>query len=117
MIPRLISFVRSHESKLLLALSFVSVFVLGFFAGRIDAWNNLKPVINITKSDVNSTIFKTNEQLNAQSPASSACAVKGNPSSKIYHLPGGAFYDALRSPVCFAAEAEAQAAGYRKSRR
>lgn len=45
------------------------------------------------------------------------CAVKGNPSSKIYHLPGGAFYDRLKSPRCFSSEAAAKAAGYRKSSR
>ena len=41
--------------------------------------------------------------------------IKGNPSSKIYHVPGGAFYDRLTDAVCFDTEEEAQAAGFRKS--
>ncbi len=45
------------------------------------------------------------------------CTIKGNPSSKIYHVPGGAFYDRLKSPVCFSSEAGAKTAGYRKSSR
>lgn len=117
MIPRLISLIRLHESKILLTISFVAVFVLGFFTGRIDAFNALKPVINITKSDSNSTIFNANEQLNVLGQTDAACAVKGNSSSRIYHVPGGSYYATLRSPVCFATELDAQAAGYRKSQR
>lgn len=113
----MISFFRTHETKLLLALSFVSVFILGFFTGRIDAWNNLKPEISITKSDTNSTIFNSGVQLDVLGQTNSACSVKGNAASKIYHMPGGAYFTTLRSPVCFASEQEAQAAGFRKSQR
>jgi hypothetical protein len=46
--------------------------------------------------------------------------VKGNFSTsgeKIYHLPGGAFYSRTRPEVCFATEDDAQAAGFRPSKR
>lgn len=43
--------------------------------------------------------------------------IKGNASSKIYHMPGGAYYDKTNPEVCFATESAAQAAGYRKSKR
>lgn len=37
--------------------------------------------------------------------------------AKIYHLPGGASYDVTEPERCFASEADAQAAGYRRSER
>lgn len=46
----------------------------------------------------------------------SDCPVKGS-KSKIYHLPGGSFYERTNAAQCFATEAEAQAAGYTKSSR
>lgn len=58
-------------------------------------------------------------------PASSAadaapCAVqqvKGNLNSMIYHVPGGGSYARTKANVvCFATEAQATAAGYRKAR-
>lgn len=42
--------------------------------------------------------------------------VKGNASSKIYHVPGGRSYDATEPEICFATEAEAEAAGYRAAK-
>lgn len=46
--------------------------------------------------------------------------IKGNISSsgeKIYHIPGGQYYNATNAEEYFNTEAEAQAAGYRKSKR
>jgi hypothetical protein len=43
--------------------------------------------------------------------------VKGNRESMIYHLPGGSSYAATRPEVCFAAPADAEADGYRRSQR
>jgi hypothetical protein len=46
--------------------------------------------------------------------------IKGNRSSsgeKIYHVPGGQFYDRTDPERCFATEADAQANGYRRSER
>ena len=43
--------------------------------------------------------------------------IKGNASSMIYHVPGGAFYDRTKPEECFASEAAAQNAGYRRSMR
>ncbi len=42
--------------------------------------------------------------------------VKGNQSG-IYHVPGGQFYDRTNPEECFASEADAAAAGYRRSQR
>lgn len=48
-----------------------------------------------------------------------SCIVKGNISSKdkIYHVKGGAFYERTTPEMCFTTEAEAKAAGFRKSSR
>lgn len=43
--------------------------------------------------------------------------IKGNASSMIYHVRGGAFYDRTKPEECFSSEAAAKAAGYRKSKR
>lgn len=44
--------------------------------------------------------------------------IKGNANSKIYHVPGGSYYEGLKDNVVwFCSEAEAEAAGYRKSKR
>jgi competence protein ComEC len=43
--------------------------------------------------------------------------IKGNASSKIYHLPGGAYYNKTKAEVWFKTESEAQSAGYRRSLR
>lgn len=43
--------------------------------------------------------------------------IKGNRESMIYHLPGGSSYAATRPELCFAAPADAEADGYRRSQR
>ena len=43
-------------------------------------------------------------------------SIKGNASSKIYHLQGGRSYDQTIPEVCFATEEDAVAAGYRASK-
>jgi len=50
---------------------------------------------------------------------SGACPIKGNVSGskKIYHVPGGAFYNTVSPEQCFNTEAQAQSAGFQKSKR
>lgn len=43
--------------------------------------------------------------------------IKGNASSMIYHMPGGAYYDRTKAEAWFKTESEAQAAGYRRSKK
>jgi hypothetical protein len=42
--------------------------------------------------------------------------IKGNASSMIYHVPGSSSYDRTIPEMCFATEADAEAAGYRPSK-
>ncbi len=48
--------------------------------------------------------------------AQEAAAVKGNPDSKIYHLPACQHYAAKGSTVAFKSEEEAKQAGYKPCR-
>lgn len=55
----------------------------------------------------------------APAPSRSACAIKGNRNRRgewIYHLPGRPYYNETRAEEMFCSEAEAMAAGYRRSR-
>lgn len=46
-----------------------------------------------------------------------AYPIKGNASSMIYHVPGGAYYSRTKPEQCFATESAARAEGYRRSKR
>ena len=119
---------KENKDKLVLGLSFVLVFIVGFGAGSYvrETRSNAKPYPNYTtvpakKPAVAATATPeegTNKQ--ATSTQTSSCVVKGNISStgkKIYHVQGGAFYARVKPEECFNTEAEAQAAGFIKSSR
>lgn len=60
------------------------------------------------------------EQTPATQPSNATGKIKGNINSKgekIYHVPGGAYYDITDAEEYFDTEEEAQAAGYRRSSR
>jgi hypothetical protein len=110
------------------AVCFAAVFIAGFGAGKMHSGasgaaptkrtlsnyttntggteNTAKPAANNNSSDKPAT----------NSATTGECYIKGS-KSKIYHLPGGSFYDRTNASQCFATEAEAQAAGYTKSSR
>jgi hypothetical protein len=54
------------------------------------------------------------------SPVDGACPsgypVKGNANSRIYHVPGGRFYDRTVPERCYASAADAEADGYRAAK-
>lgn len=63
---------------------------------------------------------KTAENPSPDSISSGECTIKGNISSsreKIYHMPGQQHYEVTKPEAMFCSEEEAQAAGYRKSKR
>ncbi|WP_010239060.1 thermonuclease family protein [Clostridium arbusti] len=71
-----------------------------------------------TKSSSSSSTSSTSP--NANNSTSPKGSIKGNINSKgekIYHVPGGQYYDKTNAEQLFNTEAEAQAAGYRKSKR
>ncbi|MBC2581920.1 thermonuclease family protein [Clostridium sp. DJ247] len=81
-------------------------------------------VSNSSNTSSSSSSGNSSSSSNASSASSSSSSVhgqiKGNINSKgekIYHVPGGAYYDRTNAEEWFNTEAEAQAAGYRRSKR
>ncbi|MBY0029015.1 calcium-binding protein [Priestia aryabhattai] len=71
-----------------------------------------------TSSSGNYKPFENDPSDDQQSNMSCSGQIKGNKNSKIYHVPGGAYYDRTQDNIVwFCSEADAQAAGYRKSQR
>lgn len=73
-----------------------------------------------TKKYTQTLVIKQGKKPTSTSPNGWNCPsgypIKGNQSG-IYHVPGGAYYSRTNPEECFATEAAAKAAGYRKSKR
>ncbi|MBI4050085.1 MAG: hypothetical protein HY398_01405 [Candidatus Doudnabacteria bacterium] len=120
----LLSFIKNNQQKIALAIGYLLVASLFFALGRFTAES--KPESKTdgappqTSDQVNNTPTAPTVQ-SATTTASGDCAgrIKGNISSsgRIYHMPGGAFYNRTNPEMCFSTEAEARAAGFRKSQR
>lgn len=128
-------FFSKNQQKLAIVAGYALVFMLAFGLGRITVLRPVPPEIRIEEPSGNSRVNSNAEVQGAQSqsvppggqklypsgfaPTAGSCSglIKGS-SSHIYHLPGGAFYSRTTKPAwCFNTEAEAQAAGFRKSAR
>jgi hypothetical protein len=107
-------FLKTHQQVLVLTVGYLLVAGLAFGLGRFATpKQSLAPVqnnYNPNQATVQSaTITNTTNDCAGQ--------IKGS-SSMIYHVPGGAFYERTTHPIrCFETEAQAQAAGFRKSSR
>jgi cell division septation protein DedD len=124
---------KENKNKLVLGLSFIIVFAVGFGAGSYAKHTSYKPQANYTTipskkpvttkapaADTGEVLGKATTAVAATSTQPSACVVKGNIAStgkKIYHVKGGAFYNRVKPEECFNTEAEALAAGFIKSSR
>jgi hypothetical protein len=128
-------FFKTRQQALVLVVGYVMVTGLAFGLGRISASSHQAPEIRVEqafaplndtpdiKPNQSSSLDSSNTPAPGPAPAQSAadCAagqIKGNigaSGSKVYHMPGGSFYNRTKAEACFATEAEAQAAGFRKS--
>jgi hypothetical protein len=119
---------KENQDKLVLGLSFILVFIVGFGAGsyvREIRRDSIKPQANYTTVTAKKPAANIDGQVLGKTTAATAtpassCVVKGNISStgkKIYHVVGGAFYNRVKPEECFNTEAEALAAGFTKSSR
>lgn len=131
-------FLSKNQQKIAIIAGYIIVFMLAFGLGRITVLRPAPPEIRVeeptSKIQANSTAevqgaqsqipqaaaaAPQNSYFSGFAPVAGGCEgkIKGS-SSHIYHLPGGAFYDRTTKPAwCFNTEAEAQAAGFRKSAR
>jgi hypothetical protein len=124
---KLISLIKNNQQVLILAIGYLLTAALGFGIGRVSSLDLKTPEIRVEEvfaAPLNNTQNLTTTQSNAEANnpvnVSNSCngQIKGNISSKgerIYHMPGGSFYDRTAAEMCFATETEAQSAGFRKS--
>lgn len=114
------NYIKNHQQKLALSVGYLLVFALAFGLGRITAYKYNVPEIRIEEV-FNAPDNYTANVAGAQTETDADCAgkIKGNIGSKekIYHLPGGSFYNRTNPEMCFNTEAEAKAAGFRRSSR
>ncbi len=118
-------FIEKGKPLAIAAVCFLAVFIAGFGTGRISDGNatstaQKRSLSNYTTNTGDKTkASSSNTNVSAKSVAPidpSECNIKGS-KSKIYHMPGGSFYDRTNPAACFNSEEEAQAAGYTKSSR
>ncbi len=119
------SFIQSNQERIALLLGFILVAALFYNLGRFAARNE-PPEVRIEEPALDlSQIYNNLNSLGSQVAGESTevldCEgkIKGNisASAKIYHLPGGAFYNRTNPEACFDSEEQARAAGFRKSKR
>ena len=111
-------------SAIALIVGYLLIASLAFAMGRITAYKYDAPEIKVEQAFSAPSNYTGNVagiQTETVPASDNDCngKIKGNISSsgKIYHMPGGAFYARTNPEMCFATEAEASAAGFRKSSR
>ncbi|HYC79903.1 MAG TPA: hypothetical protein VEC17_02660 [Candidatus Binatia bacterium] len=123
------NFLKTRQQIIVLVLGYALVAGLSFQLGRINASSYIPPEIRVEEAfaPLNNTPTDAEKQLEivdnsttpepVQTGSCKAGEIKGNISgrNKVYHLPGGSFYNRTTPEACFKTEAEAQAAGFRKS--
>src|SRR6266404_2202416 len=113
---------KENKDRLVLGVSFVLTFVVGFGAGKYQQQSRrdtYKPQSNYTTQASKKPFSPTTNQnqpaaqtkaqgqgtvAGAQTSQSKTCPIKGNISTngkKIYHMPGGAFYNIVKPEQCF----------------
>jgi hypothetical protein len=127
---RIKNFIKSRQQPIILVVGYVLVAGLGFGLGQISASSYQPPEIRVEEAFLppnHSSENPTNQLSTIPSgqtpvkPQGLDCAgqIKGNIGSKgekVYHMPGGSFYNRTTPEACFGTEAEAVAAGFRKSK-
>lgn len=109
-----------HKPKLIVLGCLVTAFVSGYGVGTYEMRANSlsrRQLNYTTNTGVKPTPTSTPKPTSTTAAAPAGeCYIKGS-KSKLYHMPGGSFYDRTNPAQCFGSEAEAQAAGYTKSSR
>jgi hypothetical protein len=128
---------EEHKPKIIYSGFLVLMFLIGFGSGNawgpdqknnkqnesLAKYNSSKPQNKEVSKEADmpaKTTGDTTPATESKNTEPKTCTkIKGNISSKskIYHVPGGAFYDRTQEEMCFENEAEAQAAGFKKSSR
>jgi hypothetical protein len=134
---KILGYIKTHQQIIILVIGYILVAGLAFGVGRISATSLTPPEIRVEEAFVplNHTANIGAGQSGAITPPGpnptpmpnppaatpADCKpgqIKGNigsGASRVYHIPGGSFYNRTKAEACFNTEAEAQAAGFRKS--
>ena len=116
-------FIKNYQQAIVLFVGYLLVASLSFGLGRFSVPSTNAPEIRVEQAFTVPSNYSPNisgaqtDLVKSPTPVSSTCQgqIKGS-KSMIYHMPGGAFYNKTTSPIrCFNTEAEARAAGFRKS--
>lgn len=116
------NFLKKHQQKLVLVTGYLLMAAIGFQLGRMTDVKTSTPQIRVEEAFVAPTNYNPTVSGVQSAPSTTGTLdcdgkIKGS-SSLIYHMPGGSFYNRTTSPIkCFDTEAEATAAGFRKSSR
>jgi hypothetical protein len=114
-------FLITYQQKIALTIGYILVAILGFGLGQITSFTLDAPKIEIVEQFNAPQVNTTQNTGSVQSSSVDNCEgkIKGNisSSSRIYHMPGGSFYNRTNAEMCFDTEQEAQDAGFRKSQR
>lgn len=129
----MLNFLKIHQQKIAIIIGYLLVFALAFGLGRITIYASQKPELKIEEPAAPPTLNNSAEIKGTQTqstailekkvenlaPGDCGGKIKGNISSsgKVFHVPGGAFYNRTSAEMCFNTAAEAEAAGFRKSLR
>lgn len=109
-----------HKPKFIVLGCLIAAFISGYGVGTYEMRaNNLsrRQLNYTTNTGSKPTPTSTPKPTASATPAQSGeCYIKGS-KSKLYHMPGGSFYDRTNPVQCFASEQEAVNAGYTKSSR
>ncbi len=123
---KLKDFINSNQQKIVLTIGYLLVAGIAFGLGHFTTSLASAPEIRVEEAfnlPLNYTPNASGAQTEATATSNTTTTIncqgkiKGS-SSHIYHMPGGSFYDKTTRPIrCFDTEAEAKAAGFRKSSR
>lgn len=109
-------FLTENEDKIILAIGFVLVAFLSFGAGKLsEAYHPREPIIF---RDAPNCPIQTADSANTTDTVKTEGKIIGNKKSMIYHVPGSASYNKIspENRVYFETEADANKAGYRKTK-
>jgi hypothetical protein len=125
-----LNLLKNYQQGIVMAIGYVLVAVTAFASGRIYANQTRRPDVRVEEVfslPINDNQNKTLAQSGggkllsgAFMPTHGDCQdkIKGNIGSKdsrIYHVPGGSFYQRVAPELCFVDEQAAIAAGFSKS--
>lgn len=126
------SFIKNSQKEIALFFGYILVallfYQLGFVIASQNTYSNqpveiIEPPITIPTTHNNenesSSQFDNIQKVEGITTDNCQGVIKGNigSSGKIYHIPGGAFYERTDAEQCFETESEAIKAGFRKSKR